>query len=158
MLKNARLRLGATLWLVGMSGVIALATTVLPQLYEKVPQPVSLTVAIALAVVQGAVMLLLAVWAGVSLSQPLELGAPAIEAAISGSGVGVVLKRLFLPAVLVGILSGGVLLVAHHVTPAELLVAQQGMKIPLIARVLYGGVVEEVLMRWGIMTVLIWLP
>lgn len=157
-MKNTQLRLGATLWLLAMSGVIALATTVVPQLFEKVSQPVSLTVAIALTVVQGAVMLLLAVWTGVALSSRLGLGAPAIEAAISGSGGGAVLKRQLLPAGVVGILSGGVLLIAHNMTPAELLAAQQGIKFPLIARVLYGGVVEEVLMRWGVMTVLIWLP
>ena len=29
---------------------------------------------------------------------------------------------------------------------------------PLAAKILYGGITEEVLMRWGLMTALIWLP
>jgi hypothetical protein len=32
------------------------------------------------------------------------------------------------------------------------------VEIPLAAKVLYGGATEEVLLRWGVMTALIWLP
>ena len=86
MLKNPRLRLGATLWLLAMIGVVVLALTVLPQLLAKSHQQISLTVAITASVVQSGVLLLLAVWVGGALSKPLGLGAPAIEAALSGSG------------------------------------------------------------------------
>jgi len=29
--------------------------------------------------------------------------------------------------------------------------------VPILARVLYGGITEEVLLRWGLMTALVWL-
>lgn len=158
MLKNPRLRLGATLWLLAMIGAVVLALAVIPQLLARSHQQVSLTVAITASVVQSGALLLLAVWVGVALSKPLGLGAPAIEAALSGSGAWPALKHQFLPAAIGGIVSGGVLLVAQRMTPAELLAVGHTMELPLVAKVLYGGVVEEVLMRWGLMTALIWLP
>lgn len=158
MLKNPRLSLGATLWLLAMIGVVVLALTVLPQLLAKSHQQVSLTVAITASVVQSGVLLLLAVWVGVALSKPLGLGAPAIEAALSGSGAWPALKHQFLPAAIVGVVSGGVLLVAQRIAPAELLAVGQTMEFPLAAKMLYGGIVEELLMRWGLMTTLIWIP
>ena len=83
MLKNPRLRLGATLWLLSMSGVVVLAFMVIPQLLARSAQQVPLSVALTASIVQSGVLLLLAVWAGVALSKPLGLGAPVIEAALS---------------------------------------------------------------------------
>lgn len=34
---------------------------------------------------------------------------------------------------------------------------EQPFTVPLIARVLYGGITEELLLRWGLMTVLVWI-
>jgi hypothetical protein len=158
MLENPRLRLGATLWLLSMVGVVALASTVVPQLLAKSPQQVPLSIAVTASIVQSGVLLFIAVWAGVTFSRPLGLGAPAIEAALSRSSAWLVLRRQFLPATIIGIASGSVLLLAHSMSPDELLAAGHTIKIPLATKVLYGGIVEEVLVRWGLMTTLIWLP
>ena len=141
-----------------MVGVVILAFTVIPQLLAKSHQQVPLAVAITASIVQSGVLLLLAVWAGVMFSRPLGLEAPVIEAALSRSGTWRALKHQILPTLIVGIASGGALLLTNRMTPSELLAAGQTMAFPLAAKVLYGGVVEEVLMRWGIMTTLIWLP
>jgi hypothetical protein len=158
MLRNLRLRLGATLWLLAMVGVVVLASTVIPQLLAKSQQQVPLSIAVTASIVQSGVLLFLAVWAGVTFSSPLGLGAPLIEAALSRSGALLVLRHQFLPAAIVGIASGSVLLVAQRMSPVELLTAGQTIMIPLAAKVLYGGIAEEVLLRWGLMTTLIWLP
>lgn len=141
-----------------MVGVVVLAFTVIPQLLDKSHQQVPLAVAITASIVQSGVLLLLAVWAGVMFSRPLGLEAPVIEAALSRTGTWLALKHQILPALIVGIASSGVLLLANRMPPPELLVAGQTIAFSLAAKVLYGGVVEEVLMRWGLMTTLIWLP
>lgn len=69
MLKNPGLRLGAVLWLAGMTGVLALSLSVIPQLLEKTPQPIPPAVAVAASVLQSGLFLALAVWAGVALSR-----------------------------------------------------------------------------------------
>lgn len=150
--------MGATLWLLAMVGVVALASTAIPQLLAKSPQQVPLHIAVIASIVQSGVLLFLAVWAGVAFSRPLGLGAPVIEAALSGSGAWSVSKHQFPPAAVVGIAGGGVLLVAQSMSPAELLAIGQTFTLPLATKVLYGGIVEEVLLRWGLMTTLIWLP
>lgn len=158
MFENPRLRLGATLWLAAMAGAVVLSLTVIPQLLAKAPQTVPLGVALAASVVQTAVLLALAVWAGVALSRPLGLGAPAIEAALSGANAWPPLKRQLIPAAIVGIFVGGGLVLMTRMAPAELLALGQSVEIPVAAKLLYGGVTEEMLMRWGLMTALIWLP
>lgn len=154
---NLRLRLGATMWLLAMAGVVVLAFAVIPQMLARSHQHVPLSVAVTAAIVQSGILVLLTVWAGVAFSSPLGLGAPVIEAALSRSAVWLPLKRQLRPAAIGGIASGAILLVAQRASPAELLAAGQTMTIPLFAKVLYGGVTEEVLIRWGLMTTLTWL-
>lgn len=86
------------------------------------------------------------------------MGAPAVEAALSGSSVWPVLKRQLGAAAIAGLFVGGMLLLLGRMAPAELLALNQVVEIPVVAKLLYGGVTEELLMRWGLMTVLIWLP
>lgn len=158
MLENPRLRLSAALWLGAMPGVIVLNLLVIPKLLENAPQQVPLGVAVAASVMQTGVLLALAVWAGVALSRPLGLRAPAFEAAISGTGAWAALKPQLIPATIVGLFAGGFLLLLGRIAPAKLLALGQTIEIPFAAKLLYGGVTEEILMRWGLMTVLVWLP
>lgn len=158
MLRNPQVQLGAVLWIAGMAGVVALSTTVLPQLLAHAPQPVPAGVAIAASLLQSAVLLALAVWAGVALSRPLGLGAPVIEAALAGSGAAEALKRQMLPAALGGLAVAGLLLYLTRAAPVDLQALGTRFHIPLAPKLLYGGITEELLMRWGLMSVLIWLP
>ena len=159
MLSNQRLRLGLALWLAAMLGVIVVTATVVPQieLVQKASARVPLWFVLTAQVLQSGLFVALAVWAGVALSRPLGLGAPAIEAALSGTGLWSALKPQLVPAVIVGIFVGGVLVLLARIAPAELLALGQSVEIPVAAKLLYGGVTEEVLLRWGVMTALIWL-
>ncbi len=158
MLNSPQWRLGVILWSLAMLGVAVLAYTLLPQLVSKAPQPVALNVAIIAALAQSGILLMLAVWGGVALARPLGLGAPAIQAALRGSPVWPALKAQLLPASLAGMAGASVLLAAARMAPAELIALGPTVAIPLAAKVLYGGITEEVLMRWGLLTVVIWLP
>lgn len=158
MRKNIKLQLGASLWVLAMNGVIIVILTMLPQLLAKAPQRVPLSVALTASILQSAVMLAAAVWVGVSLSKPLGLGAPVFEAALTKSNLWPMLRSQLGPAVLVGVVVGALLGIFPFVAPTELVSVGQTVNISLAAKVFYGGVTEEVLMRWGLMTVLIWLP
>lgn len=150
-------RVGATLWLLAMCGVLALSFTVIPQLAANSPRRVPLGLAVGASIVQSGVLVLLAVWAGIACSRPLRLGAPAIEAVLAGSSAWPALRRQLPPAVFAGVVVGVMLLAAGRIAPAELGGLGSKLMIPLAAKLLYGGVTEEVLMRWGVMTVLAWL-
>ena len=55
-------------------------------------------------------------------------------------------------------MAGGILLYAVlRFAPAAVAELQQRFTPPLAARILYGGFTEEILLRWGFMTTLVWL-
>lgn len=152
-----RSRLGLALWLAAMAGVLALALTVLPQLLAAKPLPAPRWVLIAASVVQLALMLALAAWAGATLSRPVGLGSPAVEALLSRRPLWPALRPQLLPAVVAGIVVAGALRLIGRVTPPGLVAAGRDVELPLVAKLLYGGITEEVLMRWGVMTFVVWL-
>lgn len=157
MFNRERLKLAACLWLAGMAGVVALSLTVLPQLMERVPSSLPVQVAVAASVLQSGALLALAVWTGVVLAPPLGLHAPVAESAMAGTGMWRALKPQMFPAMAVGLLVGGLLHVLTSFAPEALIAPSLALEIPLLAKLLYGGITEEIIMRWGLMTALIWL-
>jgi len=141
-----------------MIGVVALSLTVLPQLLAKAPPQVPLNVAIAGSMLQSAVLLAFAVWLGVTVSGQVGLRAPLVEASLAGSGAINALKRQVLPATAVGIAVGILLIYLVGAAPAQLESVGTQIQIPLAPKLLYGGITEEVIMRWGLMSLLVWLP
>ena len=154
MTQDSRLHQGVVLWIAGMLGVVVLTLTVVPQLLAQAHSPLPQGVLLAASLAQSGVLLALAVWMGIALSAPLGLHAPVAAAAVSGSGVWEALKPQLLPGLLAGLASGAVLMAALHFAPPEILAASAKLRISVSARLLYGGITEEILMRWGLMTLL----
>ena len=67
------------------------------------------------------------------------------------------LRRQCVPGVVIGVVSGLMLYAAWLLAPPGLAEASQRLSLPLGTRLLYGGITEEVLLRWGLMTGLLWL-
>ena len=152
-----RLRLGLALWLAGMLGVVVVTTTVLPRLLADLELPAPLWVISMASLAQSATLLALAVWAGIALAPAVGLRAPAFEAAVSRRPIAPALRPQLLPGVTAGLCGGAVLFTAGRLAPAAITAAQKQFDLNLAARVLYGGLTEELLLRWGIMTALVWL-
>jgi membrane protease YdiL (CAAX protease family) len=55
------------------------------------------------------------------------------------------------------VLGGILLFAAFRYAPIAVAELQDRFAIPIVARVLYGGITEELLLRWGLMTALVWL-
>lgn len=153
-----RLRFGLLLWLAGMLGVVVITATVLPQLLGQVTLPAPLWVISIASLAQSAVLLALAAWAGVGLAPAVGLSAPAFEAAATGRPISPALSSQLLPGLIAGLLGGILLSVVGRNLPAALAEIQERFAPPLLARMLYGGITEELLLRWGLMTALVWLP
>ncbi len=135
-----------------------ISLTVIPQILATVPHRLPTGIVVTLSMLQSGIFVALAVWAGVAMSPSLGLGAPVFEAALSGTGTWAALKTQLKPAVIAGLLAGFMLVYLQQIAPAELLGLAKTYDISLAAKLLYGGITEEVLMRWGLMTLLIWLP
>ncbi|MGH7721133.1 MAG: CPBP family glutamic-type intramembrane protease [Gemmatimonadaceae bacterium] len=152
-----RLRFGLLLWLAGILGVVVITATVLPQLLGQVTPPAPLWVLLLASLAQSALLLALAVWAGVVLAPAVGLRAPAFEAAAARRPIAPALKWQLLPGLVAGGLGGMLLFAVGRYSPAALAETQERFALPLVARVLYGGITEELLLRWGLMTALVWL-
>jgi membrane protease YdiL (CAAX protease family) len=154
-----RLRLGLLLWLAGMIGAVVITVTVLPQLLREMPGtlPAPLWVLSLASLAQSALLIALAVWEGVAFGTKLGLRAPAFEAAVTARPVAPALRPQLLPGLTAGVLGGMVLFALGSYAPAALSEVQERFNLPLLARILYGGITEELLLRWGLMTALVWL-
>ena len=153
-----RLRLSLLLWLAGMLGVVVNTVTVLPQLLGEVTLPAPLWVISLASLAQSALLVALAVWTGVALAPKVGLRAPAFAAAATARSIASALRPQLLPGLVVGALGGaGLFAIGGYAAPAALAEVQQPFTVPILARVLYGGVTEELLLRWGLMTALVWL-
>lgn len=153
----SRLRLSLVLWGVGMLGVVAITVTLLPSLLEGEVLPMPLWVVSLLSLGQSAVIVALAVWAGVVLTPVVGLDAPVFVAAIAKRALGPAVRPQLVPGFAAGLLGGGFLFAAWRYAPAILEQLPEQLGLPLFARVLYGGITEELLLRWGLMTILVWL-
>ncbi len=158
MVQAPRFRLGLLLWLAGMSGAVVLTVTVLPQVLREMPDlPAPLWVLLIASLAQSAALFALATWAGVALAPKVGLHAPAFEAVAARRPPGPALMPQLLPGLVVGVAGGILLFFILRLAPAAVAELQQRFTPPLVARILYGGITEELLLRWGFMTVLVWL-
>lgn len=154
----SRVALGVVLWLAGMAGVIAFTLLPLPaQLTERALR-VPLWLIHVLGLAQSALALAGAVALGTWLAPRVGLRAPAFEALVARRSATRALLPQILPGVAGGVLGCVVLRVFGRSAPSEIAaITASGFDPSLVVRVLYGGVTEELLLRWGVMTLLLWL-
>lgn len=139
---------------VGIPGVVALNLMMLPAMLAGKQLPVPMWVAQLGSTFQGCVMLAIAICVGAFLAPKVGLRAPLLMAWAERKPLAQAGKPLIVPGLAGGILGAALILLAAAFTPAEMKVDTQ---IPALARVLYGGVTEELLMRWGFMTLVAWI-
>ena len=157
LLKGRRVRLGLILWIAGRVGAVVITLGVLPVLVGEHDIPVPLWLLTLASLAQTGVLLALAVWAGTALSGSLGLHAPVFEAAVTSRPLWPALRGQLAPGLVAGLCSGALLLAFNRYAPPALAAAQERFNPSLTGRVLYGGVTEELLLRWGVMTLFVWL-
>src|SRR4051794_18912989 len=154
---SPHVRLVALLWLLSMVGTALVTVEDLPRLLAGHAVPIPMWLLISVSLTQSATFVAVAAWAGAALSPAVDLHAPAFEALASGRPLVPALAPQILPGFVAGALAGAALVVIGRYTPTALAGAQERFSPSLLGRVFYGGVTEEVLMRWGVMTTLLWL-
>lgn len=154
-------KLFGLLWLAGMMGEIANLWIDLPLPETELPfSPLTIKL---LGLVQSTILLSIAILIGVTLASRVSLAAPFAEALARGDSKPIVaLKNQLLPGLTGGLVGGGLALACFALLepslPADFLTAAEALEVPLLTRLLRGGVTEEILLRWGVMTLLVWLP
>ena len=166
---NQKLKLFLILWAVGTLGVVSFFLLVdLDRLIASFPIPAGTEVPAftplikILSMIQPTVLVAISTMIGVALAHKVGLSSPVAEAAAKSESLLEPLRTQIVPGVVGGLL-GGIAIVAVAAifnlslpSGAAERISEFGKLIPLATRILYGGITEEVLLRWGFMTLLVW--
>ncbi len=149
-------KVAALLVLIALPGVSATSWLALPLLVDvsRIPVPLK-TLQIATAV-QSAVLVMVAALIGATIAQRVGLSAPAISALAGGGKVLEALRPQLVPGLIGGCIGAAVIVGFYALSPESIRSVQPETPLPLAVRVLSGGITEEVLVRWGLMTVMAW--
>lgn len=165
---KTKARLFVILWLGGMAGVSSLLLIDFPELLAHLPVPEgtripTFTPALQLlSLVQPAVLMSLAVLIGVALASKVGLSSPVAEAMAGAGPMRAALTPQIIPGLCGGLTGGAAIvltaLLSRPFLPTEVTarIARLGQLLPFPTRLLYGGIMEELLLRWGLMTLLVW--
>lgn len=156
--------LALVLFVLGLAGIASILTMELPlppdvEAILKArysPEQIKL-----LLLINPTFMLLIAIAVGVALYEKVQFSVPVIEHLTGVTENAPNWKNLLLYGVSGGILAGILLsligLIFKPVLPAEFTELSQKLQPTLAARFLYGGLTEEIIMRFGFMTLVVWL-
>jgi len=139
----------------GLPGVMALAWLGLPVLVADRALPFPIHLLSMASALQGSLLPVSAAMVGARCASTVGLHAPVLSGLASGHPVAGVLARQCAPGMLGGLL-GAALLWSCSRLSADVAAPRADMVLPLEVRVLCGGIAEEVLIRRGLMSALVW--
>jgi membrane protease YdiL (CAAX protease family) len=163
-MKKKKILLGLILFGLGMIGILSILTMNIPLPPEAeailkdrfTSQQIKM-----LTLINPTIMMVIAVIVGTILYQKVNLKVPLIEKIVGIKNDNLnpsnILKYGILGGILSGILLSLVGLIFNPILPTEFLELGESLKPTLAARFLYGGLTEEILMRFGLMTLLVWI-
>jgi len=163
-------RLFLILWLAGMAGVLSFLLVDISALIAALPLPEGTpppelpppALLKLVSILQPAVLTSVAVLIGIWLAPKVGLHSPAAEALADRQPLLPALRPQIVPGVIAGLASGIAIIAAWVITkpfmPEEFIARAQEFNkfVPHAVRILYGGFTEELLLRWGLMTFLVW--
>src|SRR6185437_960331 len=163
-----RTRLFGIVFLAGFIGVLSTVlidlnalVAVLPVAAGK-PLPMSPWLIKLVSLIQPTVILGAAAWVGVLLTEKVRLSAPAFEALARRDSFIAALRPQIISGVVGGVIGAAAVvsswIVARSILPPEFVARAEQFNrlLPIPTRLLSGGITEEVLLRWGLLTLLVW--
>jgi membrane protease YdiL (CAAX protease family) len=163
-MSKQQILLGSILLIIGIIGVLSILTMniPLPPEAEAVLREQFTSQQIKfLTLVNPTIMLIMAVVLGTVFYKNLNFKLPIIERLVGIKNNKINLPNLLIYGISGGILSGAIITVIafvfNPILPEEFLAISKSFEPSLAGRFLYGGITEEILMRFGLMTFLVWL-
>ena len=165
---NMKTRLFLILFLSGMAGIVSFLLVDLSALVTLVPVsegsevPVITPAFKILSLIQPTVLLVIAVLTGIALAPKVGLSAPVAEALAAGRPFLPALRPQLVPGLLGAVV--GTLCIVLTAAIFEPLLSPEILErtrafsrlVPMPTRLLYGGITEELLLRWGFLTLVVW--
>ncbi|HKP36621.1 MAG TPA: CPBP family glutamic-type intramembrane protease [Pyrinomonadaceae bacterium] len=167
-MKSVSTRLFAILWVAGMLGVLSILLIDLSALMASLPAtagselPFPPLIIKLIGIIQPTILLAVAVFVGVRLAPAVGLSAPAAEALARRENPASAITPQIIPGLVSGVL-GAIALLATWILLKPFLpplfvsrAEKFNTTMPALTRLLYGGITEELLLRWGLLTLIVW--
>lgn len=156
------LKLNITLFFLGLFGILSLLVGKLPVvLPPEVTERYSENFIKFLLVLNPTIYLILAVVLGAILARQVNLKAPVISGILEGKVKSEVFIQQLKWGIPLGIVSGLILVLIEYITtpylPESFIEKASEITLSPLTRFLYGGITEEVMVRWGIMSMFVFL-
>lgn len=146
------------LTLLGLIGSASLALVDFSQFTQFGESPVDPLLLRLLAVLQPAVLVALCVALGMWAAPRVGFDAPAVRAWAERRPAWPALRPQFAPAAWGGLAIAVMLVGFWSVVRSQAFAAPvTAFELPLATKLLYGGIVEELLLRWGVMSLFVWI-
>lgn len=149
------------LFLLGFTGILS-SVSLVPQLILLSPEPLSIPIfwVQVISVIQSSVLLLLMVVLGGVFAKRINLATPIIDRLCGISTHFPKATDILFPAIFGGVLGGicilGFFYFMADFLPIDFLQASERFTPPWHTKLLYGGITEEILVRWGLMSFFTW--
>lgn len=148
---------------IGLLGVASLAAMPIEALAPQ-EAPFSPPILRIIALLQPVILVLIAVFVGRWCAPPVALDAPLLRAVAERGSPWPVLARQWRPAVITAIPLGVVIAVYGFALQSFINSLGGGtaerlnaFAVPVVTRLLYGGLSEEIIVRWGLMSFVVWI-
>jgi membrane protease YdiL (CAAX protease family) len=160
---NKKIKLGLTLFIIGLLGILTILTITIPldsfpkEVLEKIsPQKLKFIV-----LINPTILLFIAVVVGTILYDKVGLTIPTISSILKIEHAKIKFIDQIKFGVLLGLLTGILTTIIGFVfkssIPQEFIEIGNKIKVTTLARFVYGGLTEELLMRFGFMTLVVWI-
>jgi len=156
-----KIKPGILLFSLGFIGIVSMIPLI-PQLLALKSEPLPLPVWMIqiISVAQSSVLLFFMVWLGSVFSKKVRLTSPVIFALARSEKIYKEFKPQITPALVGGVVGGAFILLFTNILsnylPPEFLSAGEKLTPPWYTKMLYGGITEELLIRWGLMSFFVW--
>lgn len=149
---------GILMWLAGMVGVLFMLF-VLPAMINNKTLSLPYGIILFIQLLQSSVIVAFSVWVGIVLSSKVDLHTPYFEAIVTNKNMLNQLRPQLKPGFTAGFIVGIFLIGINYFIPSELIAntPQVNTIHRILTEVFYGGITEEILIRWGLMTLILWL-
>ena len=166
---SIKTRLFLILFTAGLLGIFSFLFVDLSALIALIPptpgtdMPPITPIFKVLSLIQPTVLLALTVFTGVNLAPKVGLSAPFAEALAAKTEWAHALKWQVTPGLLGGFIGATAIILISAVFRSSMLpetierIGRFGKVVGIPTRLLYGGITEELLLRWGFMTLVVWL-
>ena len=158
-----RILLGALLFIIGLAGVLSLLLVDIPlkSIPKEALEMFSPEALKWLILINPAILLLISVIIGILSFNKVGLKLPILGKLIGFNDETIGWKEILIYGIGIGTLAGFLITLISQIfellLPIEFKALNQEIHLHLLSKILYGGITEEILLRFGLMSLLVYL-